>query len=312
MISYLYSAYFLARYRKKSVKEYVGNKLDKISEFGLSLINEKGYMITVGDTNRGMYGSDLSAMLYEITGDKRWARLFWQQSAHGSAMAMIMTCSAEVPKSNECLVREFLYMPFVGYTQICRDNIHFFAVSGPSNSTHCHLDKGSFIVYKNGEDIIPDIMTVYTDPEAGRLKYTQSHSLAVPEKNGEIIQQRNGDGVRSVVRKAEYKNGVFKWECDNKGVWDNQIVKENTRRIVSQKPNEFIITDKFEFTDAIDVSFRINLADKSSVKVEPVNWEPTEERYIELYKSKDRTVYQLILKAGAKKTHDMITKIVVL
>ena len=312
MINYLYSVYFLAKHKKKNLKEYIGNKLDKVADFGLSMLDEGGYMIPVNDCGRGIYSMIIPAMLYEITGDKRWAKLYWQKHNADYMLSMVIVNSVDVPKCEVPIPNEFFYIPSVGYTQVYREGVHFFGVSGPSNSTHCHHDKGSFLIFKDGREIITDKALPYHEADSERLRTTPSHSIAIPEENGKIMEQLYGDGIKSVVKKAEYKNGIFEWECDNKEVWDDAFVKENTRKIVSEKPNEFIITDTFELKKEMSISFRINIADKSAVKVEPVDWKPTAEKYSVLYSNDKETIYQLILTSEKKLTHTLITKVTII
>lgn len=312
MINYLFSVYFLAKHRKKNVKEYIGDKLDKISEFGLSMVDNNGYMIPVNDCGRGIYSTVISALLYEITGDKRWAKLFWLNKNTDYLLSMVIVNSVNVPKCDVKIVNEFFYSPFVGYTQCSRDGIHFFGVSGPSNDTHCHSDKGSFLVFKEGKEIITDKALPYHMADSTRLSYTESHSLAIPEKNGKTLKQLRGSGIKSITRKVIYENGIFEWECDNKEMWDNSVVKENVRIIFSEKPDEFIVTDIFEFTEKMNISFRINVTDKSAVKAEAVNWNPIEERYSVLYHDEKEKIYQLILTSEEKYSYTLITKIKIL
>ena len=311
VMNYLYSVYFLARYNKKSIKEYVGHKLDKISDFGLSLVNSNGIMITVNDVHAGVYTKTICALLYSITNDERWAKIYYKENKSDEIFSLFMINSADVPKVNPELTKEFIYSPVVGYTQVSRNGIHFFANSGPSNDTHCHYDKGSFIVYKNGDPVIPDVTAVYTDAEAGRLQLTQSHSLAVPVDDNVLLEQKHGSGYCAYTKKASFDKGVFEWSTDNSEMWDNTKVLKNIRTVKSEKANEFIITDEFEFTKPMSVSFRLNLTDKDKVFVQPVNWEPISKDYILLYKNSEETDYQLIYESEKSDKIKLITKITI-
>ena len=311
VMNYLYSVYFLARYNKKDIGEYVGHRLDKISDFGLSLVNSNGIMISVNDVHPGVYTKTISALLYAITDDDRWAKIYHKDNKSDEIFSMFMINSVDVPKLDTELTREFIYKPIVGYTQVSRNGIHFFGNSGPSNDTHCHYDKGSFIVYKNGNPVIPDVTALYTDAEAGRLQLTQSHSLAIPVDGDILLEQNHGDGFGAYTEKATFENGVFEWCSNNSEMWDNTKVLKNIRYVKSEKPNEFVITDEFVFTKPMSVSFRLNMTDKNTVQVDPVNWKPISKDVVQLYKTDEETDYQLILTSEKANEIKLVTKITI-
>ena len=311
MLNYLNCVYFLARCKGKSIKEYVGGRLNKTSDFALSLIDAKGYMLPVNDSGRNIYVRIISAMLYSITGDERWARLYHLKKEADDALTMCMINSINVPQSHAELTCGYVYLPVVGFSQICRDGIQLFASSGPSNSTHCHCDKGSFLVNKNGRAVIPDVTALYSDAEAGRLQKTQSHTLAVPVKRGKLLEQYHGTGYEAKIKKSSFENGVFEWQSDNSQMWDKSIVKSNVRTIFSDKSDEFIITDEFEFSLPMGISFRLNVINESDVTVEPVNWTPVSREYSELYRYNDEMAHQIILTSAEALRFSIVTKITI-
>ena len=315
LITYLYTVYFLAKNKKKTLKEYVGNKLDKISEFGLSLLDENGNMFTFNDCHPYSKNSMLvSALLYSITEDERWMKIATTSNSKMDfgANELLMVSSVEFKETDARIVKEFKDLSTVGYTQVYRDGIHFVITAGPSNNTHCHCDKGSFIIYKDGKMIVPDPAGAYNKATTILYQNTDCHSLAVPVINGVKIEQLRGDGYMSVTKKASYENGVFEWQCDNSSIWASDVVKKSIRTVYSDKSNEFIITDEFEFSCPAQLLFRVNVMEKDTLKIEPLNWNPGEEKITELCEYADGKVYQICLESDAQTCFKIETKIIVL
>ncbi|MBR5270609.1 MAG: hypothetical protein IKV64_00340 [Clostridia bacterium] len=305
--TYLELMKYLARYENKTLKEYVGDRLNATAEFGLKLIDTKGRMLYIGDVHMpGPYGRGISTSLYEITGDKRWAKM-----ATIASRGFSLTADNETENVEASFEIPFSTVDSKGFAQACRNGIQIFTLSGPSNDTHCHNDKGSFIIYKDGEMVIPDIMLSYTNADSGRMHASASHTLALPVVNGETLEQKKGSGVAADVKKVTLENGVFEWQSDNTNVWDEKIVKSNIRTIVSPNANEYIITDEFEFTQELPVCVQFNYLDKNAFEVHGVNWTPETEEDALLCTHKEKKIYQLQLTSPAAKSHKLITKLTI-
>jgi len=313
MITYLYSLYFLAKSEKKTLREYVGDKLDNTSDFGLSLLDEKGHMFVLNDCHpNGKYSALVSALLYSITEDERWIKVneLVEKADYGNELLLIS--SVDMPETDVSITSEFKELPTVGYTQVCREGIQLVASAGPSNDTHCHCDKGSFIIYKNGDMVVPDPSGAYNRATTVLYHKTDCHSLTVPVINGAKVEQLKGDGYMSVTKKASYENGVFEWQCDNSKLWDSDAVKKCIRTIYSDKPNEFIITDEFEFSCPARLLFRVNVMKEDALEVTAQNWKVTEETVNELCDFAEGKVYQICKLSEEKTSFKIETRIVVL
>ena len=312
VMKYLTAAYSIAKYKNMSIKEFVGDKLNVISSYGISVLDENTELIPFNDSHwHQSVGPFVSAMLYDITGDERWAKVYYLAKGGKPGMHLLMMSQIDVPRMDMNIVNTFYHAKVSGYTQVYRDGIHFIATGGPSNSTHAHEDKGSFIIYKNGEMIAPDCCDSYDVANAADLYMSRFHSLAVPENNGTPINQIRGDGYSAPIETAEYKEGVFSWRCDCSNIWDTDKVIKNIRTIKSDKADEFVICDYFEFTEPICVDFRLNVWEKNSIEVSPVNWKPVAENYELVYENAEQKAYQIVLKSEAEKRLELITKIII-
>ena len=311
MRHFLPIAYYVSRYEKKSLQELFGEKLARVSNFGLSILSEKARWISMGDCGNGMYTMMMPAMMYLATGDTRWAAVMKHTNTL-TLLEMIIAAVINVPEGEELSASEFAYFPKLGFTRVCRDGIMMAIASGPSNDTHTHCDKGSFVVYKGGELVVPDVYAPYNYAEAVGMYKTSNHSLAVPFIDGEYVDQRRGKQYESVVKKSSCDNSIFEFECDNNEIWDSPDILTSKRSIYSEKPNEFIITDEFTFAKEGQVEFRINMALGAQIDVIPVNWEVQEETVIELFNFKNSIISQKKMLSKKLTSCQLITKVVIL
>ncbi|MBQ8588153.1 MAG: heparinase II/III family protein, partial [Clostridia bacterium] len=274
MRHYLPSIYYLSRFKNQSISEVAGGKLRQISQYALSVLTESGTLLAFGDCgSKVRYKLLMPAMLYRATGDMRWASVFKKSGASKLTEAVIAAAS-DIPDCDTPFVEEFSYFPRTGVAKLLRGGIMLAVNSGPSNDTHCHCDKGSFLVYRDGEPVVPDFYASYQMADSVSMFKTGNHSLAIPVINGQYIEQHRGKEYMSVVEQAAYEKGVFEFVCDNSGMWDSPEVICSKRTIRSDKANEFVITDEFQFISEAEVEFRLNLKDEGQLEVTTVNWEP--------------------------------------
>ena len=312
VMKYLTAAYSISRYKKVSLKDFIGNKLNVISNYGISVMDENAELIPFNDSHwHQSVGPFVACMLYDITGDERWAKVYYLAKGGKPGIHLIMMSKVNVPVTDVSIVHPFYHAEVSGYTQVYRKGIHFIATGGPSNSTHAHEDKGSFIIYKNGRMIAPDCCDSYEIANAADLYMSRFHSLATPQIGGKPIRELRGDGYSAPIEKAEYKDGSFTWRCDLSGIWDTDKVIRNIRTVTSDQPDEFIICDDFEFTEPVSVDFRLNVRDKNSFTVLPINWQVAKESYEKIYENGEQNAYQIVLQSEAKRELKLVTKLII-
>ena len=311
--SYCLTACALAKYRGKSIYEYINGRLDKASDFMLTMTGGKNIFRTVGDTGRYGFGRHICMFMYQATRNPLWKKyheIVERKNPEGSAVGgwniayLLFGEAFAYDESEDVEIRDGFYcFPDCGYTYLKRDGVEFFAVSGKSFS-HCHPDKGSFTIDLDGEPILIDRgMVGYNEACADEISATAAHNTAVPIVDGYMINQNSQHGYGSTMRVSRYENGVFKWVCDNDNVWDKTVVKKNVRTIISSNPYEYEITDEFEFTKPLAAAVILNMYDDKHITAEPVNWVPEKRIYEPFscdYAKKEVMRLRLISEKGEK------------
>lgn len=318
--SYYLTAGALAKYRGKSIYEYVGGRLDKTSDFALVMTGGNNIFRTVGDTGRYGFLKHICMFMYQATKNPLWAKyhdIEMKKNPDGQGIGswylsyLIFGEEIKPDDMNEKNETEkFCSFPDSGYTYLKRENVEFFAISGKSFS-HCHPDKGSFTIDLNNEPVLIDRgMVAYSEACADELSSSEAHNMALPVIDGAILKQNSQHGYGSTMRSSRYENGVLEWISDNDNVWDRELVIKNVRTIKSSNPYEYEITDEFEFTRSSQVAFLLNMYNDEHIKVEPVNWEPVETKYepfsVDYAKN---TVMRLKMLSEDGKKFKLITKI---
>ncbi len=309
---YLISAYFLSKYEHKTLKEFCGDKLNATANYGLSVLDENAKVLSFSDSRYNLeYGASIAGVLYAATGDERWGGVFRKNSCCGFIDTVIAS-TIEIPHCEIPFLDEFIYFESIGYARVVRDGILIAVLSGPSNNTHCHADKGSFMIHKDGTMICADCCGDYNNPKAMNLYRSTSHSLTVPVVKDMRIEQNKGTGFESVVETMECKNGVFSFACDNSDLWKTDEVLKNKRSILSKKANELIITDEFTFQHPARIEFRLNVTDTDRVKVTPLDWTPAEIKTVPLCDFDNVKVDQIRLLSNLQTQFCIQTKVEIL
>lgn len=302
----------LAKYEHKKISDYCDEKIASASEFALSMLDENAQLLTFNDSHyNNIYSPLFASVFYEITKDLRWAAVY-NKYPLSSADDVIRDMEVDIPQTNAPFLDECTYIEKEGYVRIYRKGILFAFLSGPSNDSHAHCDKGSFVIHENGEIIVPDCCDNYDLPLAATLRNSKSHSLTLPVENGEYVEQHCGSEFVSVLEKMDYKDGCLELVCNNSGLWESDNVKSNKRTVISKKPNEFIVIDEFEFENPAQIEFRMNVTDEKCVAVEPLNWQPVSEVCAELYHNGDVYADQIRLRSAENTSFKTETKITVL
>lgn len=315
ILMYLECLYMLSRYEKKELNEYCTEGIMKTQKFGLSLLDKRLSLVTYSDSRLNKYyGYEVSALMYMLTKNEEWANLFnnMPKETATNINEILLSGAFNIPDSDKVFIEEYVYYPKSGIVRLDRDNILFFAMVGPSNDTHAHCDKGSFIIYKGDTQIVPDCSDEYEVPEAIDLYKSRYHSVTLPIKDGEYVNQYKGEGYAALVKNASYENRNFELCCDMTDIWDTEGIKTSTRTIISDKSNEFLITDEFEFEEETEIEFKLNVSDENAVRVEPVNWTPKTSKCIDLYMKNGWNVKQIQLRSEKGKTFNIVTKITIL
>ncbi len=267
--SMFYSAIPMARKRGKTLSEYIGDRISKTAEYGKFLLQEDGGTISVSDCGSTHYSGTLCTGMYMITGDPTWAALF--RMASDSMDMYTMIYGQNMPNGELPEQLPFADFKDLGLTSVYSGGIRTILISGKSNVTHCHSDKGSFFVYKNGKCMLADRGTLsYELADGDYLHKTEAHNAAAPlDADGKLMDQIIADGVYSPYT-INHNNGAFEWESDHTVMWDNPVILKNTRTIVSAKPGKYEVTDTFEFTEphAVAVFYHIpaDAADEVSIE----------------------------------------------
>lgn len=287
--SFALTAYALAKYRGKSLYEYLNGALDKTSDFAITMSGGKNIFRTVGDAGRHSFLKHISSFMYQATKNPVWKQYYdntVEKNPNGQSMGgwyLSNLIFGEAPlgeaTSEEQKNESFIKFPDCGYTYLEREGVEFFSISGKSFS-HCHPDKGSFTIDLDNEPILIDRgMVAYSDPHADELSRSWAHNMAIPVVDGVMISQNSQHGYSSTMVKSEFENGRLEWISDNDNVWDKTLVTKNVRTITSENPYEYEITDEFEFTRPCKVAFILNMYNDKHIKAEAVNWKPIDIKY---------------------------------
>ena len=248
----------LAKWNGKSLDKYASETLLKTSDFGLFMIDQSSKTLPINDCGRGYYIPYMCKLFYMLTSDERWAYAY-----HTSDVKLLeiedILLDIDVPNVKPVMHKEFEAYDGAGLVSVCRDGVRLICISGDSNSTHCHADKGSFVLYLDKGPVLCDRGVLpYNKTAVHDIKASSLHNTATPYIYGQTLEQKKGDGLTAKYN-YEYKNGAFTWSSDQTALWDGDVVNSNVRTIYSSKANVFKITDRFTFVEptAICVSFQI-------------------------------------------------------
>ena len=145
---------------------------------------------------------------------------------------------------------------------------------------------------------------------SGDIHSSEVHNTAVPIYDGMALSQKVGDGYCADF-KYEYNNGVLNWTSDQTYLWDKDLVLKNTRSIYSDTPNEFIITDEFEFTEPVSVGVNFHTTDEASQEIIPLSEYEDVQYSSDNLSSGGKTVYRTCFVTKPAKTVEFTTKIII-
>lgn len=266
--SALKSIVIFAKHRGMTLKAYIGDRFKSTSDFGLFLLDKSGKMLPYNDCKAGYYIPFMCKCFYMLTGDERWATVYNKSDVLSLGIDNILY-NEKIPNVNAEILKECEEFKGVGLLSVCRGNMRIFCVSGKSNATHCHADKGSFMLYSADKPLLCDAGGgVYGTADSAMSYETRLHNAAMPMSSGKPMCQKKGAEVKGEYS-YEYKNGILSWRSDQTSAWDSSVVKKNVREIYSEDEREYVITDVFEFSEPMNVAVNFCIADKESVEILP-------------------------------------------
>lgn len=310
---YLNCQYLIAGCEKKTMREVIGDKLTKTAGYGLANLDQNACLLPFNDSaNHFDYGIMVPAVLYAVTGKREWAAVCQRSKTHFEFdFDMLVAASVDVPEDNGDFLTEFACFESVGLTVCTRENVQFAIMGGKSNNTHCHSDKGSFLININGEEAVPDCCRGYDNPEHVMLEYAVSHSLAIPVTDEIPGEQYRGEAFEAPVELSECSDGVFHWKCDLFAIWNVQGLRSAFREVISKDKKEFAFIDTFEFETKKAVQFRVNLVKGAPIRIIPQNWKPEKEEIRVLIEDENQTVLQKIWTSKESSKVELITNLAI-
>ena len=273
--SALFALLPLARRRGADLCAYAGEILRKTGNYGIFMLDRTLKTITISDCGSGGYSPLLSNCFAQITNDPRWRFVCENTAASMPAPAALAYRKTLPPSGLSALPREtFEDFPVIGmtaYTPVKTPyELRLLCVSGKSNNTHCHEDKGGIVLYRDNLQLLCDRGTLpYNEANAEFAHRTAYHNAAVPVTEDGFLTQYCGKDY-SASYAASCENGTFVWESDQTALWDPALVKKNTRRVEWQDGNSFTVTDHFSFTAPTAVAVSYHSAVPDMVKLEAV------------------------------------------
>lgn len=260
--SMIINMYMLARYREKSLKEYLPPIIKKSEDFAicmLSDINDGFSFLPINDTcGFGSYHPLVPAFFMQISDNPLWKNMLYEKlltpKLPYGAELIIISDEGEENKST-VYDSQFLTLNTVGHTMIKRKTeeagtVHMHIIGGGLVTFgHSHSDKGSVILEVDGIPLLID-SGVCSYASAGVMHFAEpeKHNLLMPDMEG-IGQRINKSGSIGKILCSEYLNGVFKYSTDLTDAWQEGIFKKNIRSITSDNPLVFEICDDIEYFD---------------------------------------------------------------
>ncbi len=332
--------YVLSRFHGGAFADILTPELEKTALFGLSemsVVGDGGCYLPVNDAGSHYYSPLLMAACYKLTGREDFAKLLSlslkNSELHGAAgMDVIIMAPDQVPEVEKYAPTGYIALPDLGQARIIREDkeqgrigLSFF--TGLADVGHFHMDKGSFILETEREALLIDRGTLpYSHPDMALAQMPEYHNLLFPELSGARVRQNpTRDGAYLVG--SSYENGVFEALGDVTKAWTDRRILKNTRRIVSGDVRTYLFEDEMILSEEAPVSFLLNTpfpcerdgnavlvkGEHSTVRVEPVGWQPVEIECVPFgVNGALQPVWRIAFRSGAKQEHRLTTKITLL
>ncbi len=323
------AAIVLARYRGKSLKEYVSPRLEKMVDYVLAVICQHpqgySYMLLNDTYGYGRFGGYTLNFIYQVTGN----------DYVGAAAARALGCSGGLETmvlADKCpdvadvpLPQGLISLNTTGLTTLRQQtgkgkNIQLSIRSGKAYYSHFHEDKGQILLFADDEELLCD------RGNAGILsKKPASHNLFIPEREGLPYTQLANDCDGRVLE-SRYEAGIFTYQTDLTNTWEKGIFEKLTREVTSEMAGQYLLTDTARCIKDTPMSLRFNsiypiekqdgsfvvTAPKSRLMITPVNYAMEKfEIKMDGQRVTGEPVYQLIIHFNAEKEHSIQTKLTV-
>ena len=299
--SMIINMYMLARFRGKSLKEYLPDIIKKSEAFAICMLSDidDGFsFLPINDTSGfGTYHPLVPAFFMQISDNPLWAKmlkskLLTPNLPYGAELIIISDTDRE--SEEKALDSQFLTLNSVGHTMIKRNTedagcVHMHIIGGGLVTFgHSHCDKGSVILETNGVPLLIDSgVCSYASSEVKLFAEPKRHNLLMPDIDG-VSQNIQKSGAVGRILSAEYKDGIFEYSTDLADAWCDGIFKRNIRKITSDNPKVFKVCDDLEYFEETASVFVLNtygeiIIDNQSYKIShngvlvvvtPENWTP--------------------------------------
>ena len=267
--------YLLAKYRGKTLKEYIPPIVKKTENFAICMLSDIGdgfSFLPINDTSiYGAYPPQVQAFFMQISDNPIWKKMFKARklkanSPYGAELIIITEDLSDDSQKCENVNHEpmFLTLNTIGHTKIKRKseesgNVHMHVIGGGLISYgHSHSDKGSVILEADGVPLLIDSgVCNYSSASTFQFAEPIKHNLIMPDIK-DIKQDVGKNGMAGKILSSEYKDGVFKYSTDLTDAWQEGVFKKNIRSIVSENPAVFEISDELEYYEECASVFILN------------------------------------------------------
>ena len=338
------AAYALvARHRGQELEELVPPVLRKVGNYIMTMISTGrpfGSAIKVADGGRDgitVYQECLG-LLAVLTGDEAVGALLSGMLSQekplevpatpGSVFNVVFGPEELPPPSAAPPV--FSVLPQTG--MLCSNrptphgSVRLQLIGGPANAGHAHDDRGSIVIEAFGEEIAIDRGQMgYDDPRCLSIKFARYHNLLIPESPDDLLSRQLNPCPAATVPEGRGDERSLSCSIDVAAAW-GELVSDCVRRIDSDSPTEFTVTDSAVLPESRRVSFHLHskfpwtqtetgwttCGRKAELVVEP-QWSPIEqsgdEDFVDGLKE---PVCRLMLVAPQTREHELRTLLRVL
>lgn len=214
--------------------------------------------LAICDCDADGLGIDTLLVLASIMPDSYWVTLCRKKLNRATLRDPLeILASRHIPQQGAPLP-EFVQLPETGYIashrKLGEEWVKLFILGNKKNASHCHEDKGSFILEFAGDAYADDIgIGSYGDPLHQLYKQCQRHNMLAPYGGSEIARPQNPLPY-DVIPHGQGDAQTFSAQIDAAPGWNGQY-KKWIRRWDSPSPDQLIIEDDYELGQGEGVEF---------------------------------------------------------
>ena len=273
--------YALAKFHNLPLSEYMHENIKLTSKFGLALMSDIGdgtRHLPINDAHTLSYHPIIPAVFCQICDEDIWGKIYANTLAYLPKQPFNSPPFTEFKYAKEFLILApepneppseivrtgFSHFQDSGQTSLRQmseiGTIHLHLISGPAFFSHCHGDKGSFILEVDKKPIFIDRgVCQYGNSYVFVIGKAYNHNILSPENRGGFeINQPPRNSFGGQVLKAEFENGRLHYITDLKNAWEEGVFKKYLRHITSQSPLSYTIVDEYEFFEDREACFRLH------------------------------------------------------